>query len=79
MARSHMMKAFQTRMERRQLGWRQEERAAHLMARLFPNNPPGSLARVPYGYFDTDLILQQLLWVIWYGKRSNKSWQRLRL
>jgi SAM-dependent methyltransferase len=30
------------------------------MARLFPNNPPGLLARVPYGYFDTDLIRDEL-------------------
>jgi SAM-dependent methyltransferase len=30
------------------------------MARLFPNNPPELLARVPYGYFDTDLIRDEL-------------------
>ena len=30
------------------------------MARLFPNNPPGLLARTPYGYFDTDLIRNEL-------------------
>jgi SAM-dependent methyltransferase len=31
------------------------------MARLFPNDPPGLLARTPYGYFDTDLIRNQLI------------------
>ena len=30
------------------------------MARLFPKNPPGLLARMPYGYFDTDLIRNEL-------------------
>jgi SAM-dependent methyltransferase len=30
------------------------------MARLFPDNPPGLLARTPYGYFDTDLIRDEL-------------------
>jgi SAM-dependent methyltransferase len=30
------------------------------MARLFPNDPPGLLARTPYGYFDTDLIRDEL-------------------
>ena len=30
------------------------------MARLFPNNPPDLLARMPYGYFDTDLIRNEL-------------------
>ena len=30
------------------------------MARLFPNNSPELLARVPYGYFDTHLIRDEL-------------------
>jgi SAM-dependent methyltransferase len=30
------------------------------MARLFPDNPPDLLARTPYGYFDTDLIRDEL-------------------
>ena len=30
------------------------------MARLFPNNPPGLLARMPYGYFDAELIRDEL-------------------
>lgn len=30
------------------------------MARLFPNNPPSLLTRTPYGYFDTDLIRNEL-------------------
>jgi len=30
------------------------------MAGLFPNNPPDLLARIPYGYFDTDLIRNEL-------------------
>ena len=30
------------------------------MAPLFPNNPPGLLARMPYGYFDLDLIRNEL-------------------
>ena len=30
------------------------------VARLFPNNPPDLLARMPYGYFDTDLIRDEL-------------------
>ena len=31
------------------------------MARLFPDNPPDLLARTPYGYFDTDLIRNELV------------------
>ena len=30
------------------------------VARLFPSNPPDLLARMPYGYFDTDLIRDEL-------------------
>src|SRR5262245_20755321 len=30
------------------------------VARLFPNNPPDLLARIPYGYFDIDLIRSEL-------------------
>jgi hypothetical protein len=30
------------------------------MARLFPNNPPDLLARMPYGYYDLDLIRDEL-------------------
>jgi ubiquinone/menaquinone biosynthesis C-methylase UbiE len=30
------------------------------MTRLFPKNPPDLLARMPYGYFDTDLIRNEL-------------------
>ena len=30
------------------------------MARLFPDNPPDLLARTPYGYFDIDLIRNEL-------------------
>ena len=30
------------------------------MSRLFPENPPGLLARMPYGYWDTGLIHQEL-------------------
>ena len=30
------------------------------MARLFPDDPPGLLARTPYGYFDTDQIRNEL-------------------
>jgi SAM-dependent methyltransferase len=30
------------------------------MARLFPDNPPGLLARTPYGYFDIELIRNEL-------------------
>ena len=30
------------------------------MARLFPNDPPDLLARMPYGYFDIDLIRHEL-------------------
>jgi SAM-dependent methyltransferase len=30
------------------------------MALLFPNDPPDLLSRTPYGYFDTDLIRNEL-------------------
>ena len=31
------------------------------MARLFPDNPPDLLTRLPYGYFDTELIRAELI------------------
>ena len=30
------------------------------VARLFPENPPGLMARTPYGYYDTGVIAQEL-------------------
>jgi len=30
------------------------------MTRLFPSNPPDLLVRIPYGYFDTDVIRNEL-------------------